>query len=353
MKKLMKSLAVAVMSPLAAAALSLVLSPSAAGAIELTCGAPVIYRGEQSKDSHDTVVGVDVYYSNGEWRVRHHMGNGSEIHRINQYSIRDTSSRSATQWRGESYKYPGILWMTGEIQRDKRTGQPVYIEWIHNRGRLVMNTAAFCREQVAQQRPNPTPLVSAPPPVQAPLPPVVQAPPQAPQPTIIVVPQPVPQVVNPPPAQVVSPPPPAAPPGLTKVEEPAKPKRDAIPISAQNGRVMVNVGLGDRTLTMLLDTGADSLVITGSTADGLVRDGHARWAGMDSFSMADGTVRDIQTVTVFEVKVGNHVVRNVKAGVLATGTHMLLGMSVLQAIGPFLLDTRNQQLVFMPAEASL
>jgi clan AA aspartic protease (TIGR02281 family) len=163
----------------------------------------------------------------------------------------------------------------------------------------------------------------------------------------------VPQVVNPPPAQVVSPPPPAAPPALTKVEEPAKPKRDAIPISAQNGRVMVNVGLGDRTLTMLLDTGADSLVITGSTADGLVRAGHARWAGMESFSMADGTMRDIQTVTVFEVKVGNHVVRNVKAGVVATGTHMLLGMSVLQAIGPFLLDTRNQQLVFMPAEASL
>src|SRR5262245_29152595 len=101
----------------ATTAIGLMLSPAVAGPIELTCCAPVIYRGEQSKDSHDTVVGVDVYYSNGEWRVRHRMGNGSEIQRINQYSIRDTSNQSATQWRGESYRYPGILWMTGEIQR--------------------------------------------------------------------------------------------------------------------------------------------------------------------------------------------------------------------------------------------
>src|SRR5262249_5695980 len=204
---------------------------------------------------------------------------GSEIHRINQYSIRDTSSRSATQWRGESYKNPRILWVTGEIQRDKSTRQPPYIEKIHKHGPLRVKTTAVVPRQVPPPPAAPAPPPAPPPPPRPPPPPAFQAPPPprpAPRRRIIVGPQRGPQVVTPPPAQVVSPPPPAAPPALTKVEEPAKPKRDAIPISAQNGRVMVNVGLGDRTLTMLLDTGADSLVITGSTAHGLVRSGHAR-----------------------------------------------------------------------------
>jgi clan AA aspartic protease (TIGR02281 family) len=165
------------------------------------------------------------------------------------------------------------------------------------------------------------------------------------------VPQPVPQVVNPP-APVILPKA-EEPPKSAAVEQPKPPKRDAIPINAQNGKILVSVGLGDRTVTMLLDTGASTPVVTGAVADGLVRAGHARWAGMEQYSMADGTVRDTQTIVIFEVKIGNQIVRNVKAGIVPTGTDMLLGLSILQAIGPFLIDTRNQQLVFMPAEASL
>src|SRR5262245_1544421 len=118
MKSLLKSLAIATM----------LIAPQVASAVELTCSAPIVYVGQQSRDAHDTVVGVDVYYSNGEWQVRHRMGNGSEVNRVNQYGMRDNSNRNLTQWRGERYKYPGILWMLGEIPRATSTGQPSYLE---------------------------------------------------------------------------------------------------------------------------------------------------------------------------------------------------------------------------------
>jgi len=77
MKSLLKSLAIATM----------LIAPQVASAVELTCSAPIVYVGQQSRDAHDTVVGVDVYYSNGEWQVRHRMGNGSEVNRVNQYAM--------------------------------------------------------------------------------------------------------------------------------------------------------------------------------------------------------------------------------------------------------------------------
>jgi clan AA aspartic protease (TIGR02281 family) len=338
------------LKPLAVA--TMLIAPQVASAVELTCSAPIVYVGQQSRDAHDTVVGVDVYYSNGEWQVRHRMGNGSEVNRVNQYVMRDTSNRNMTQWRGESYKYPGILWMVAEIQRDKRTGQPVYVEWLYNRGRLTMNTAAYCKEQVVARRPEPqyvpqpapqpAPPPAPPPPVAAP------APPQQQQPMIIVVPQPAP-----PPPVVVHPEPKAEPKPEPKPEPRPATKRDSIPINIQNNSVMLNVGVGNQTVTMLLDTGATNSLVTGAVADLLVRSGHARWAGEEQYSTADGSVRTVQTIVINEVRVGSHVVRNVKAGVTPNRTDMLLGFSVLKAIGPFMIDTRTNELIFVTTEAAL
>src|SRR5262245_391553 len=343
MKSLLKSLAIATM----------LIAPQVASAMELTCSAPIVYVGQQSRDAHDTVVGVDVYYSNGEWQVRHRMGNGSEVNRVNQYAMRDTSNRNMTQWRGESYKYPGILWMVGEVQRDKRTGQPVYAEWIYNRGRLTMNMAAYCKEQVVARRPEPqsvpqpapqpAPPPAPPPPVAAPAP---QQQPQ-PQPMIIVVPQPAP----PPPVVVHPEPKPESKPEPKAEPKPAA-KRDSIPVNIQNNSVMLNVGVGNQTVTMLLDTGATNSVVTGAVADLLVRSGHARWAGEEQYSLADGSVTTVQAIVINEVRVGSHVVRNVKASVTPNPT-MLLGFSVLKAIGPFMIDTRTNELIFVTTEAAL
>lgn len=330
MNTLLKSIAVATLS-------ATVLTPIAADALELTCGAPVIHIGQQSKDAHDTVIGIDVYYSNGEWQVRHLMGNSSEVNRINQYSIRDTSNRSTPQWRGDSYKYSGIVWMVGEIKRDRGTGEPLYVEWIYNRGRLVMNATAYCRERVVARRPEPVPQPAPPPP------------PAVPQPQIIVVPQQQPIIMpQQPPVIVQQPLPSPPPPPVIEPKPEPKPvaKRSSIPLNVQNESMMLNVGLGNQTVTMILDTGATSSVVTEAVANILVRNGHARWTGEEQFTMADGSVRTAQTILISEVRIGSHVVRNMRAAVTSNRTDMLLGFSVLKAIGPFTIDTRTNELIF-------
>jgi clan AA aspartic protease (TIGR02281 family) len=330
--KILKALAVAGLFTIAA---------TMAHAMELTCSAPIIYVGTQSRDASDTVIGVDVYYSNGDWRVRHRMGNGSEVHRINQYAIEDTSNRNMTQWKGASYKNPSVR-MIGEIQRDKRTGQPVYIEWIYNNGGLKMNAAASCKERVASYQPAPQ-FTPAPVPPTAP-PPVAAPAPQQQQPMIIVVPQPAP----PPPVVVHSEPKPESKPD----PKPAA-KRDSVPINLQNNSVTLNVGVGNQTVTMILDTGATTSTVTEGVADVLVRSGYARWAGEEQYSMADGSVKSAPTILINEMRIGGHVVRNVKAGVIPNRTDMLLGFSVLKAIGPFMIDTRTNELIFVATEAAL
>src|SRR5262249_38959269 len=85
--------------------LAIVATQTSATARELTCFAPIIVVGTQSKDRADTVVGVDVFHTEEDgWEVRHRMGNGSEIRRSTQYDMQDTSDRRMTQWRGTLLK---------------------------------------------------------------------------------------------------------------------------------------------------------------------------------------------------------------------------------------------------------
>jgi clan AA aspartic protease (TIGR02281 family) len=123
-------------------------------------------------------------------------------------------------------------------------------------------------------------------------------------------------------------------------------KRSSIPLNVQNDSIMLNVGLGNQTVTMILDTGANSSVVTEAVANVLVRNGHARWTGEEQFSMADGSVRTAQTILISEVRIGSHVVRNIRAAVTSNRTDMLLGFSVLKAIGRFTIDTSTNELIF-------
>ena len=316
------------LKPLAIAALSIAATTSA-NAIELMCSKPIIYVGQQSKDAKDTVVLVDVRHTREGWQVHHRLGNGLIAEREFQYNIQDLSNQSQTVWKGSSNKYPGF-WMRGEIQRDIKTGQPVYIEWLYDaRSNLRMNAATYCVEQIAAQSPPTQPLPPPPAPALAPV--VVQQPP-AQQPPII---------INMPPA----PPPPAT------TQPSAKPapvtKRDSVPINLIEGKgVSLNVGVGRHTVTMVLDTGATETAITDELASALIRDGHGRWLGERKYRMADGIVTSAQTLVINEVRLGAHVIRNVEASVIPNGTPMLLGFPVVDQIGPFLVNTRTRELIF-------
>ena len=130
---------------LAGAAAAAVMAAAPAHAAELTCAAPTVLVGKQSKDSHDTVVGIDVSYEGGYWNVRHRMGNSSEVYRQHQYAITDSSGSTLTQWRGTLTRNANLK-MVGELKQDKR-GNLFYVEWLYDRGRLEFNTVSACKEK--------------------------------------------------------------------------------------------------------------------------------------------------------------------------------------------------------------
>jgi gag-polyprotein putative aspartyl protease len=311
------------LKPLAIAAMSIaMLTP--ANAIELTCGTPRIYVGQQSHDAKDTVTNIDVkYVPRIGWQVHHRMGNGLIAEREYQYNIRDESNQNQTQWRGTNYNTP-IITMVGEIRRMK-DGQPVYAESLYVKGQLRMQAASFCTEQVAAL---PPPVVTTPP---APPPVVVQQPaPQLPPIIVNVPPQPAPAAK---PAPVV--------------------KRDSVPITVYRDKAaMLDVGMGSQTVSMMIDTGASESVVTNDVADALIRSGQGRWTGIEKYQMADGSVTEAQTLTIYQMRIGNHVVRNVKASTVPNGAIMLIGFPVLDQIGPFTINTRTRELVFETTNAN-
>jgi clan AA aspartic protease (TIGR02281 family) len=320
------------LKPLAIAAMS-IAATTLANAIELTCSKPTIYVGEQSKDAKDTVVQINVRHMREGWQVHHRLGNGLIAEREFQYNIQDLSNQRQTAWKGSSNKYPGVLWMRGELQRDPRNGRLIYTEWLYDASNnLRMNASAYCVEQIAVQSPPAQPL-PPPAPAPAPQPPIVvqQPPAPAPQPPII---------INMPPAPT--------PPATTQSSaKPALVTHDSLPINLIEGKgVSLNVGIGQHTVTMLLDTGATTTAITDDLANALIRDGHGRWLGERQYRMANGAIVFAQTLIINEVRLGRHVVRNVQASVVPNGTTMLLGFPVIDQIGPFQINTRTRELIF-------
>ena len=324
-----------------------------ANATDFVCSAPQFAVGQQSRDKQDTVDGIEIRHASNspEWQVHHRFQNGTMVMREEQYAMTDASNPNGWAWRGR-LKRNSSIFMVGELRRDYQ-GHPYYMETQYANGRVTMQTRSACNV-VTMAVAAPGPYQPLPPVVQpTPQPPVVQAPPTPPpNPAPVVVPTPQPPIIIVP---IPAPMPTATPPKPEPKAEPKpepKPapmvKRDSIPLNIQDNSMTLNVGLGDRTVSMLLDTGATTSVVTNAVAERLVRNGHARWTGEDRYVMADGSVKTVQTIVIYEMRIGNHVVRNARAGVTDS---MLLGFSVLQDIGPFMIDTRNSELVFVTVEA--
>jgi len=334
-----------------------------ANATDFACGAPQFSVGHQSHDPQDTVDRIEIRHASNspEWQVHHRFQNGTMIMRQEQYAMIDASNPNFWAWRGR-LKRNGNITMVGEIHRDYR-GQITYTETQQDRGRVTMQTSSVCNVMTAvagpgpyQPLPQPQPPGQAPapipnPPIAQPAPPPPAPAPEQPKPIIIVVPTPAPIAIPTTPepkVEKVEPP---------KVEqpkvEPPKPaigKISSIPVNIQNNNVTLNVSLGSETVSMVLDTGATHTSVTSDVADRLVRSRQARWDGQARIKLADGSIKTEQALLIYEVKVGRHIVRNVTASVSASET-MLLGFSVLNEIGSFMIDKRNNELVFVTVEA--
>jgi predicted aspartyl protease len=125
-----------------------------------------------------------------------------------------------------------------------------------------------------------------------------------------------------------------------------KPQRDSVPITLEDRGVILNVGLGTETVSMVLDTGANTSAITETVANNLVNKGPAHWRNSKTYVLADRSETSARSIDIDVIRIGNHIIRNANAGVVADGSHVLLGFPAINQIGPFTINTRTRELVF-------
>jgi len=311
---------------LAAAALLICASPVLAGVYEMECSAPTTLVGEDT-DSNP-VVRISVRYSGDDrsWQVFHTLRNGAVVSRSGQYGMTDMSGTSKTQWQGKLLRQPWLT-MIGELKRNTTGGYDYgYHEWMYDSKRnnaLVMQSWAPCKS--AQQLPKPT--------AQQPTQPFVGS--TAPiQPNSVVV---TPERTQPQPP-------------LGGSQPAARPAKDSVPIKlAANGHIQVDVLVGGQPLRMVVDTGATASTIPTGFASMLIRDGKAVELGNITVTYADGRKGQERLISISELRLGAHTLRNVKASI--SEGPALLGVDIINGIGPFTIDTRAGELIFHTAKS--
>ena len=369
----------------------------AAHATDLVCSAPQFLIGQQSKDPQDTVNRTEIRHASNshEWQVSHRFLNGSMVAREEQYAMIDASNPNVWAWRGR-LKRNGAITMSGEVSRDYR-GQLTYTETQADRGSVTMQTRSICNVG--------TLITIAPATTTAPAPtaPATTGPSLAEQLAAKQAEQEAEQRRKQAEQEAEQRRQQAALEAeqqrqraaeqaaeqkrkqaeweaeqkrkqaewevaqqrnqteweaqqarvrdallnhkLQKLDAPGV-KKEIIPLKVKNNVMRLNVGLGDQVLTMLLDTGASSTLISSSLALSLIRDDQARFVGDTKFTTASGEVVRAKEIVIKEVRIGNQIVRDVKAAAIPGEIDLLLGVDVLNAIGPYLIDSQNSQLIF-------
>jgi clan AA aspartic protease (TIGR02281 family) len=127
---------------------------------------------------------------------------------------------------------------------------------------------------------------------------------------------------------------------------PSTANADSVPLQSDGQSLHLEVGLGARTYAYILDTGASDMTVTRSIADHLVLEGHAIRGESIPVVLADGSRHTEPTIVIDRVTVGTHTVENVVASVSSDNAMMLLGLSVLNRIGPFTVDAPHLTLTF-------
>jgi gag-polyprotein putative aspartyl protease len=112
--------------------------------------------------------------------------------------------------------------------------------------------------------------------------------------------------------------------------------------------INLDVYLGSFTLPtrFLLDTGATGITVAEAIANDLIAKGEAHEVGKGQYTLADGSRHMEREIVIGTLILGQHTLHNVIAGVASEATEMLLGMSVLNQIGPFKIDPVNRKMIF-------
>jgi len=147
---------------------------------------------------------------------------------------------------------------------------------------------------------------------------------------------------------------PAPPPTYAPAPQASAPSgKSSVPIYTDRGgaAVMVDVLLGGQPLRMTLDTGATMCTVTEAIAARIVSSGQGSWGEPVTSMLADGSKVTMRLVVIREMRIGPHVLRDVRAGV-SSSQDMLLAFPAVNSIAPFTIDTRTRELVFHHGSAS-
>jgi clan AA aspartic protease (TIGR02281 family) len=122
---------------------------------------------------------------------------------------------------------------------------------------------------------------------------------------------------------------------------------DWVRIAPIGAAEVVDVSFGTQWAVMMIDTGCSSMAIRREFSKMLIEAGEAVASSPTIVSLADGSERAVDTVTIFQVHIGSRIATNVRATVLDDPNAMqLLGMGALGQMGKFSLDIANSKLVF-------
>lgn len=134
----------------------------------------------------------------------------------------------------------------------------------------------------------------------------------------------------------------------TRSNQPVQ-RPDEVQIERRGDAYYVPVRINDTiTLPFLLDTGASDIVIPADVALTMVRAGaltSGDLIGRSRYRLADGSEAVSDVVSLRELQVGEHSVRNVTASISPLQGEPLLGQSFLSKFGTVTLDYRRLVLI--------
>ena len=254
------------------------------GAADLTCAQMHFFVGDSGRKEY--VVSTDVVHDEGRWTIRHHMSSGAVYSRGDQYNVNDVGGNG---WQGTRLTNPRLA-MAGELLRYQ--GHVFYSEAVFHDGNLVGHTTQDCGPEMRAPAPAPVVTASAPAPVTA-------------------------------------------------------PGGDVVGLVSNGNAAAVKVHFGARDVMMLIDTGASSMSLTPDIANALLQAGEAHYTGqMVQLTLANGSTASEQEIVIDRVSIGSHSALNVHATITAADGMPLLPFPVLNQMGKFTIDTRNNLLIF-------
>lgn len=139
------------------------------------------------------------------------------------------------------------------------------------------------------------------------------------------------------------------PPVQIPVEPQINEEENALPMERKDGVTYVWIEVNGIPLKFIFDTGASSIFISPAEALVLVKQGTLEESdiiGTENYQDATGGISEGTVINLKEVKMGNKILRNVKASVSDNiQSPLLLGQSALEQFGSIEIDNKNARII--------